>query len=88
MNIEFDPDKNLKNEREHGLRFENVHRLDWDNALYVIDDREDYGEERIQAFVRDQDGKAYVVVFTVRGENIRIISFRRAHERERKKFDD
>ena len=63
MHIEFDPDKNLKNEREHGLCFEGVHRLDWDNALYTVDGRKDYGEERIQAFVRDKDNKAYVVVF-------------------------
>ena len=88
MNIDFDPAKNKENKTKHGLDFEDVHELDWDHVLLKIDERFDYGEQRIQAFVRDFEGFPYVVVFTYRNNVMRMISFRRAHERERKKFDD
>ncbi len=84
MKIEFDPAKNEENQAKHNLRFEDVHELDWDNAIYKPDGRKDYGETRYRAFVYGPDKKPYSVAFTVRGENVRLISFRRAHERERK----
>jgi len=87
MNIEFDDQKNLLNIRQHGLDFDDIKILDWDNAQYKIDNRKKYGEERWQAFVYGQDEKPYVVVFTLRNGKVRIISFRRARERERKKFN-
>lgn len=86
MDITFDPAKNTQNIVKHGLDFTDVQFLDWDNAMFKEDDRQDYNETRIQAFVRGFDGQAYVVVFTPR-EALHIISFRRAHEKERKKFD-
>lgn len=83
MKIEFDPVKDAKNQREHGLSLGEVHILDWDHAVYRADARKDYGEERLQAFAYGTgDKKPYVVVLTIRGEHVRIISFRRANKRE------
>lgn len=87
MEIEFDPDKNSINQTVHGLRFDDVHQLDWDNALVVEDDRQDYGETRYRAFVYGQDDKPYSVAFTLRGNRVRVISFRRAREQERRRYD-
>ncbi len=87
IEIEYDPEKNEANKSCHGLAFEDVYKLDWNNALYKVDGRKDYGERRFQTFVRDEDGKPFVVVFTLRNDRLRIISFRRAREKERKKFD-
>ncbi len=84
MKIDFDPAKNELNQDKHGLRFEDIHLLDWDNVLIVEDNREDYGETRYWAYAHGQDRKAYSVAFTIRGETIRVISFRRAQEKERK----
>jgi uncharacterized DUF497 family protein len=50
-------------------------RLDW------IDDREDYGEERV-VLLGMTDGSVLVVVYTERGSRIRIISARRADRYE------
>ncbi len=44
---------------------------------------QDYGEERLQALIEGFDAKLYVVVFTMRGDVLWVISFRRARERER-----
>jgi uncharacterized DUF497 family protein len=46
-----------------------------------IDDREDYGEERIQ-LVGMCEGVLLHVTYTERGERIRIISARRAERHE------
>jgi uncharacterized protein len=83
MKIEFDPVKDEKNQQEHGLSLADVHLLDWDHAIYRTDERKEYGEERIQAFAYGlKDKKPYAVVLTIRGERVRIISFRRANKRE------
>ena len=50
------------------------------------DRREEYGEARFQALVNGPDGKPHVVVFTMRGETMWVISFRRAHDKERKAY--
>lgn len=86
MKIEFDPAKNDSNFEKHGLRFEAVADLDWDTAIFKTDDRKNYSETRINTFVMGVDGKPYNVVFTPRGNAMRIISFRRARPRERKYY--
>jgi uncharacterized DUF497 family protein len=43
------------------------------------DTRQDYGEDRYQALAEGLDGKPYVVVFTMRGNTMWVISFHRAH---------
>ena len=62
--------------------------LNWTTAAIRRDRRKDYGEDRFQALVEGADRKAYVVVFTMRGETFWIISFRRAHDRERESYDE
>lgn len=88
MKIEFDPQKNAANFEKHGLRFEDAEiLLDWDTAIFKNDLRKDYGEVRTNAFVTGWDGKPYNVVLTRRKNTIRLISFRRAGERERKYYE-
>ena len=83
MKIEFDPHKSTKNVKERGLPFERAADLDWDSAIIVPDDRNDYGEERLLAFARMQ-GRLHVVCFSIRDDTFRIISFRKANKREEK----
>ena len=81
MRIEFDSAKDKQNFDKHGLRFEDVEYLDWDTALYRIDDRSEYGEERFVAYVLKR-ARLYVVCFTVRGAVTRVFSYRKANKRE------
>lgn len=86
MEIEFDPDKSAKNDRERGLSFERAAELEWDRALAYAGDRHDYGEQRIIALAPMQ-GRLHVVCYVMRGPVRRIISFRKANRREERAYE-
>lgn len=81
MEIEYDSAKNERNVADRGLSFELVRHLDWNEALVVEDVRKDYEEPRFQALGPIQ-GRLYMLVFTIRGKALRIISLRKANARE------
>ncbi|UXN74579.1 BrnT family toxin [Devosia sp. A8/3-2] len=76
MDFEWDETKNRSNLEKHGVDFSIMHDFDWDRASLRIDDRQDYGEERLMAYGPVGD-KLYVIVFTMRAGKYRIISARR-----------
>ena len=85
MNFEWDADKARKNLEKHGVRFEIAKAVFIDpNHITAIDDRFDYGEERLVTLGQTYDG-VLVVITTERDETqiIRIISARKANKRER-----
>lgn len=86
MEIDYDPEKNARNIRERGLSFDDVSLLDWNTATEWQDMRKDYGEVRFQACVEGPDRKPYIVVYTVRGAAMWVISFRRANTRESRSY--
>lgn len=86
MDIEFDPEKSARNDEERGLPFALAAELDWDKARSIPDRRRDYGEERFLAFA-PMRGRLHVVCFSIRGPNRRIISFRKANEREERAYE-
>ncbi len=85
MEIEFDPKKSARNEKERALPFELVRGLEWAKARITRDERRDYGEERFLAFV-PKDGRLYFVCFCLREGTTRVISFRKANEKEVKSY--
>lgn len=81
MKIEFDPAKSAKNARERGLPFDLIEKFDWESAVFSADVRFDYPETRIIAL--GYVGKRlHVVCCTGIPGGVRIISFRKANERE------
>ncbi|WP_309606191.1 BrnT family toxin [Phenylobacterium sp.] len=74
MTIKFDPAKSDRNMRERGLPFSKVADFDWDTATTTEDSRSNYGEPRYVA-VGYVEAFVYVVAFTPRGEDLRVISF-------------
>jgi uncharacterized DUF497 family protein len=66
--------------------FERVAELDWDTAMIVEDIRHDYGERRLRVMAL-LDGRLHAAVVTPRGEDLRVISFRRANRREVRLYD-
>lgn len=87
MDIEFDPIKDQANRVKHGLSLALAEAFELETALVEIDDRNDYKEERFIALGLIGD-RVHVMVFTVRGEAIRVISLRKANRREVKRYDD
>ena len=82
---EWDEAKSQLNYDRHSLDFDDIGEFDWATATVVQDSRQDYGEERYIAtglFL----GRLTVLVFTIRGGNYRIISWRKANEREQKAY--
>jgi uncharacterized DUF497 family protein len=78
--IAFDPEKDARNIARHGLSLADFTGFD-EEAAVQVDDRRDYGETRFVALGRI-GGVPHAVVYTRRGETMRLISFRRAHEKE------
>lgn len=80
MDTEWDPAKNEQNKASHGLDFADF--AGFDAEPFVVEDiRYDYGETRFNALGRIE-GKPHAVTYTMRGDTMRLISFRRAHEKE------
>jgi uncharacterized DUF497 family protein len=80
--FEWDTDKEAANLQKHGVSFAQAVAAFLDPfAVDWIDDREDYGEERV-ILLGLTDGQVLTVVYTGRDARIRIISARRATKYE------
>ena len=85
MDIAFDPAKDAANIAKHGLSLADFEGFD--GAPHVsIDARFDYGEVRYLARGRI-GGKGHCAVFTVTATGMHFISFRRAHEKEMRRYE-
>ena len=82
IEFEWDPKKAADNLKKHGISFEVASELFEGNHKDTEDTRYEYGETRYIA-VGNVDDVPLVVVFTLRGSNIRIISARKANRNER-----
>ena len=85
MDIEFDSAKDARNIAERGLSLGDFAGFDADPVV-IVDDRFDYGEVRYRAIGRI-DGVAHMIVYTLRAGKMRLISFRRAHEKELRRYE-
>lgn len=82
----FDPAKAVANRAAHGVDFAAAAAFDWETALVVEDDRRDYGERRYIALGGIR-GRIHVMVFTPRGGTVRLISLRKANDREIRRYE-
>jgi uncharacterized protein len=85
MEIEYDPTKQLRNLQERGLDFDDVPRIFEGATLTYPDERLDYGEAR-NTTIGFLDGRMVILVWTQRGAKCRVISLRKANEREQKTY--
>lgn len=85
MHLEYDPTKDASNQEKHGVSLALAGELEWEVALVWIDTRFDYGETRMTALA-PRTSILYCVAFVDRGEVRRIISLRRANQREVKHY--
>lgn len=85
MELEFEwrDAKAEANFEAHGVSFDLAKTVFKDPfAVERLDDREDYGEERLIIIGRAAGGVVLFVAYAERGEHIRIISARRATQHE------
>ena len=82
MEFEWDDDKNNACLVRRGFDFAYAVRVFFDPRRIVVQDRRwDYGEDRYRALGMIEE-RVYVVVYTVRGSAIRIITARKANAKE------
>jgi uncharacterized protein len=86
MVIEFDPAKSAENEIMRGIPFTLAERLDWSTALIVEDTRRDYGERRFRV-IGHVGTRLHVMIFTPRADKVRVISLRKANDKERTLYE-
>jgi uncharacterized DUF497 family protein len=86
MAVTYDRAKNARNIAERGLSFDRVDDLDWRTALVFQDTRRDYGEDRLRVMAL-LDGRLHMAVVTPRGEDLRVISFRKANRKEMRQYE-
>ncbi|MFN0194511.1 MAG: BrnT family toxin [Aestuariivirga sp.] len=83
MKVEFDPTKRELTLTHRGLDMARADEIFEGSTITVEDDRQDYGERRYISIGR-LDRRMVVIVWTLRGAVRRIISLRKANEREQK----
>jgi len=84
----WDDRKAAENLAKHGVPFEYAARVFLDRRrLDREDTRRDYGEQR-RLTLGKIEGRLFAVAYTPRSTAIRLISARKANERERRKYDE
>jgi uncharacterized DUF497 family protein len=85
MKLTWDAKKANRNFRNHGVRFPDVEPIFEDERAIIIPERVN-GEERLIIIGIDGLARILVVVCTVSGEKVRIISARKAGRNESQRY--
>jgi uncharacterized DUF497 family protein len=87
MEYEWDNSKNESNIHNHGIDFSDAWKIFQNPILAKEDNRKDYGEIRYISIGLLNDIEV-VIIYTYRGQTIRIISIRKANKNERKIYQE
>lgn len=85
MQITFDPPKRDATLLHRGLDFADAAEVFAGPVFEFVDDRHDYGEERITT-IGFLKGRMVVVVWTPRGKARHVFSMRKANDREQQRY--
>jgi uncharacterized DUF497 family protein len=86
VDVEWDVRKAESNVRKHGIDFADAATALHDERAVTIPDS-DPDELRFVTLAADALGRILVVVYTWRGENVRLISAREATRAERRQYE-
>lgn len=85
ISFEWDENKNRSNVAKHGIDFAEALLVFSDLAGVIFEPKRQHQEAR-QLIVGRVAGMFMTVIFTLRGERVRIISARRSRNSERKRY--
>ncbi len=86
LEFEWDPEKAQANHEKHGIQFARATEIFGDERLYVEEDTFPF-EQRFVGIGMDDSGTPLVVIFTWRGDRVRIISAWKASKQEREFYE-
>jgi uncharacterized protein len=82
MNYQWHPAKATANVKKHGIEFADAVGGFEDPSAVTIEDPDSEGEQRFLSIGLGFLGRLIVVAYTYRGDNIRVISARKATRKE------
>ena len=86
--FEWDEFNSSKSQKKHGIRAKESEEIFISTTLFVISDiKHSQKEQRFIALGQTIREKHLLIIFTLRKEKIRIISARKMHEKEVKKYE-
>jgi uncharacterized protein len=89
VNFEWDPAKARRNRRKHRVSFQEAATVFGDPlAMTFLDPDHSTSEQRFITVGVSSTNRILIVAHTDRGENVRIISARRATQTERKYYEE
>ena len=86
VEIEFDPDKAQSNLRKHRVSFAHAEQVLRDTDAISVADPDSEGEPRFVTLGMDALGRILIVVYTLRADQIQIISARKASPGEMENY--
>jgi uncharacterized protein len=87
MEAEWDPNKAAINLQKHGVHFADAEAVLFDPNALSFEDTVAQGEQRFIVIGMDHLWRLLVVVYTDRGNRVRLISARSATRSERRKYE-
>jgi len=87
MRVVWDPAKAKANLRKHGIRFADAEGALCDPHAITREDSTVSGEQRFVSLGLDPLARVLVLVYAYRGEDVRLISARRATPQERRQYE-
>jgi hypothetical protein len=84
---QWDPEKAAANLRKHGVDFADAETALRDEMALTMPDDDPEGQ-RFVALATDALGRLLVVVYEWRGDDVRLISARKANRSERRQYED
>lgn len=79
------PKKLAENVQKHGIWFAEAEAFEWETATNEVDDRRSYGETRFISTGLIGE-RLYVMIYCLRDVHVRIISLRKANNREKLRY--
>jgi hypothetical protein len=88
LTFEWDEQKDLSNQRKHGVSFDEAKSVFGDpRSITIVDAQHSDDEDRYIDLGISSRGRLIVVSYTERGPNVRLISCRKATKSERKTYE-
>lgn len=87
MDVIWDPAKARANWKKHGVSFPDAEVVLWDPQALTREDPEAENKSRFVTLGLDSLGRVLVVVYAYEGDNIRLISARKASAGERQHYE-
>ena len=87
MIVTWDPEKAEHNKHKHGVRFPDVESVFYDPCSVIDEDLSSVDEQRFIVLGKGRAGRLFIVVYTYRDDQVRLISARKASRAETRIYE-